>query len=86
MKTVALRVLRRGAKANRLETDEVHVPVEDTLARTMIKLVQRAVRAYNILATPIYYSDASRGPAQRPAYVRSHRNDEQGYKGVWCLS
>ena len=35
--TVALRVLRRGAKAHKLEAGEVHLPVDDVLARTVIR-------------------------------------------------
>ena len=35
--TVALRVLRRGAKPHKLEAGEVHLPMDDVLARTVIR-------------------------------------------------
>ena len=40
--TVALRVLRRGAKPNKLEADQVHVPVDEALARTVIRADEKA--------------------------------------------
>jgi hypothetical protein len=39
--TVALRVVRRGAKPTRLEADLVHVPVSDELAQTVIRMDEK---------------------------------------------
>ena len=40
--TVALRVLRRGARPKSLEADEVLVPTDNPLAKTVIRADERA--------------------------------------------
>jgi len=39
---VTLRVLRRGARANKLEADEVRLPLSDSLAQTVITMDEKA--------------------------------------------
>ena len=39
---VPLRMLRRGVKHNKLETEQIFVPMEDMLARTVIRADERA--------------------------------------------
>jgi len=56
--TVALRVLRRGAKPNKLEADEVYVPVDDALAKTVIRADERANEERQRLKRQILASQA----------------------------
>ena len=78
---LTLRVLRRGAKANKFEADEVHVPLDDRLAQSVIKMDEKAVEERQRLKQQILAAAADQEAAPRQ-YIQQIRQDalEEGYK------
>ena len=71
---LTLRVLRRGARPNKFEADEVHVPIDDRLAQTVIRMDEKAIEERQRLKQQILAAADDHEHAPR-AYIAQIRQD-----------
>ena len=77
---LTLRVLRRGARPNKLEADEVRVPIDDRLAQTVIRMDEKAIEERQRLKQQILAAadDHEHAPRGYIAQIRQDAISESG--------